>query len=132
MARRNPVALTWLSVPVLIVGLLAGCRSSGHGCRPCSGPGGGSAPLPTAVLPPGPASSPPAPFAPETSPRTVAPYGGQKTCPVMGEPLEAMGAPIPVSVAGETVYVCCKGCVRRVQADPDKYLAIARAERTAR
>ena len=59
-------------------------------------------------------------------------YGGQKTCPVMGEELGSMGPPIPVTVKGQTVYVCCRGCVSKVQRDPDTYLAKVMAERAGR
>ncbi len=51
-----------------------------------------------------------------------------KICPVMGEPLGAMGDPVPVTVGGETLFVCCRGCVKKVKADPAKYFAIARNE----
>ncbi|MBY0514192.1 MAG: hypothetical protein K2P78_09820 [Gemmataceae bacterium] len=47
----------------------------------------------------------------------------------MDEELGAHGTPIPVTVRGQTVYVCCRGCVKRVQADPDKYLAKVAEER---
>lgn len=57
------------------------------------------------------------------------PYGGQKNCPVMDEPLGSMGPEIPVSVQGETIYVCCRGCAAKVQRDPEKYLSQVRAER---
>ena len=40
-----------------------------------------------------------------------------------------MGPPIPVSVNGETIYVCCQGCVDAVKAEPEKYLAIVRSGR---
>jgi hypothetical protein len=59
----------------------------------------------------------------------AAPYGRQRTCPVTGEELGSMGTPIPVGVNGQTVYVCCRGCVKKLQADPDRYLAKAAAER---
>lgn len=49
-----------------------------------------------------------------------------KLCPVMGEPLSSMGDPVPVTVDGETLFVCCRGCVKKVKADPAKYFAIAR------
>ncbi len=57
------------------------------------------------------------------------PYGGQKTCPVTGEELGSMGPAIPVTVNGQTVYVCCRGCAAKVQRDPATYLAKAAAER---
>ncbi len=53
---------------------------------------------------------------------------GQKFCPVTGEPLDSMGGAIPVTAMGETIYVCCKGCVKSVNKNPEKYLAIVRAE----
>ncbi|EMI29069.1 hypothetical protein RESH_00393 [Rhodopirellula europaea SH398] len=61
----------------------------------------------------------------------VASSGGvinHKLCPVMGEPLGSMGDPVPVTVGGETLFVCCRGCVKKVKADPAKYFAIARNE----
>lgn len=68
-----------------------------------------------------------------TNPRQPAsaqqPYGGQRTCPVMDEQLGAHGSPIPVTVRGQTIFVCCQGCVRRVQADPDRFLAKVAQER---
>lgn len=43
-------------------------------------------------------------------------------CPVTGEPLGSMGDPIPVTVQGRTIQVCCQGCVAAVQKNPEKYL----------
>jgi hypothetical protein len=53
----------------------------------------------------------------------------QKICPVgedaEGKPnhLGSMGAPIKVDIKGRAVYVCCKGCVAELEAEPDKFLA---------
>lgn len=128
----NPFPLlAHLSAAILVAGLLAGCKSSGCGC-PAPGPAAGhSVPSAPPALP---SYSTPAPIPTSAGPAAAAAtkYGGQKTCPVTGDTLGSMGEPIPVSVKGETVYVCCKGCVRRVQADPDKYLAVVRAERAGR
>lgn len=44
-----------------------------------------------------------------------------RKCPVNGEDLGSMGPPIEVTVNGQTLLVCCKGCVRTVKKDPDKY-----------
>ena len=52
----------------------------------------------------------------------------QKLCPVTGEPLDSMGGAIPVNANGETVYVCCQGCVKAVNTNPEKYLATVRSE----
>lgn len=113
----------------LLVPLVTGCSSPG-GCRTCRKESPGPAPTrpadnPTAgvvapALPPGPPGVPAV---------AAAPYGGQRTCPVTGEELGSMGQPIPVTVKGETVYVCCRGCAGKAQADPDKTLAAVAAER---
>ncbi len=55
----------------------------------------------------------------QTLPRTVA----AKLCPVTGEKLGSMGPPIPVSVMGKTIYVCCEACVGAVRRNPEKYLS---------
>ncbi|WP_231743965.1 hypothetical protein [Stieleria neptunia] len=48
----------------------------------------------------------------------------QKVCPVMDEPLGGMGTPIKVTVGDKPIYLCCKGCIKKVQAEPAKYLAM--------
>lgn len=48
----------------------------------------------------------------------------QKRCPVMDEPLDAMGGPYKVNAAGKAIYICCPGCAKRIAAAPDKYLNI--------
>ncbi|NQT12351.1 MAG: hypothetical protein HQ582_06370 [Planctomycetes bacterium] len=47
----------------------------------------------------------------------------QKTCPVSGELLGSMGAPIKVTVKDREVFLCCAGCKGAITEDPDKYLA---------
>lgn len=66
---------------------------------------------------------------PASSLPTQSRYGGQTICPVTGAPLGSMGTPIPVTVKGQTIYVCCQGCVAKVQRDPDTYLRKVQAER---
>jgi Cu(I)/Ag(I) efflux system membrane fusion protein len=46
----------------------------------------------------------------------------QKVCPVTGEPLDSMGGPVRVDVAGRTVFICCKGCEKALRREPEKYL----------
>ena len=46
----------------------------------------------------------------------------QRTCPVMNEPLSSMGGPWKVMVDGQPVFVCCKGCIPKVQERPELYL----------
>ena len=72
-----------------------------------------------ALLPP-----PPATRATEVDAAAIA---AQKLCPVMDEPLGSMGVPWKVPVAGGSVFVCCKGCIKRVRAEPAKYLAASKA-----
>lgn len=50
----------------------------------------------------------------------------QTTCPVMGGKVSE-NSPY-VDVKGHRVYVCCKGCIAKVQAEPDKYLDKIRAQ----
>lgn len=48
-----------------------------------------------------------------------------KTCIVSGEPLGGdNGPPIEVSAKGRKVLLCCKSCVKKFNANPDKYLAM--------
>ncbi|MFN0051158.1 MAG: heavy metal-binding domain-containing protein [Planctomycetales bacterium] len=47
----------------------------------------------------------------------------QKVCPVTDLPLDSMGGPIPVEVAGRRVFICCRGCEGPLKKDPDKFLA---------
>ena len=39
------------------------------------------------------------------------------------ERLGSMGAPLKLDIKGQPVFVCCKGCNRKAEADPDKTLA---------
>ncbi len=47
----------------------------------------------------------------------------QRTCPVTGDLLGADGKPMKVQLRGRTVFVCCKGCMDDLKANPQKYLA---------
>ena len=46
----------------------------------------------------------------------------QAYCPVMDEPLDAMGGPYKVNLNGRAVYICCPGCARSLERDPDTYI----------
>lgn len=55
------------------------------------------------------------------------------------ERLGSMGPPLKLDIKGQPVFVCCKGCKRKAEADPDKTLAKveelkakAKAEREAK
>ncbi len=45
------------------------------------------------------------------------------TCVVSGEKLDAMGAPVDIVSGTRLVRVCCKGCIKKVKADPQAALA---------
>jgi Cu(I)/Ag(I) efflux system membrane fusion protein len=55
----------------------------------------------------------------------------QGYCPVLGNRLGSMGAPVPVMLQGQKVFLCCKLCVKKAKANEKKTLARA-AELTAR
>ncbi len=46
----------------------------------------------------------------------------QRLCAVTGSPLGGMGTPVKVTVGGKSLFICCKGCLAKVQADPQPYL----------
>jgi Cu(I)/Ag(I) efflux system membrane fusion protein len=46
----------------------------------------------------------------------------QRICPVTELPLNTMGGPVPVIVAGRKVFICCAGCEKRLIENPEKYL----------
>lgn len=51
----------------------------------------------------------------------------QQVCPVTGAKLGSMGSPVPVVVDGQTIYVCCAGCVEKLKQNPEKYLPTSRS-----
>lgn len=50
-----------------------------------------------------------------------------KTCVVSGEELGGMGEPVVMEHEGTTVKLCCKQCIDKFEADPDKYVAMVKA-----
>ena len=46
----------------------------------------------------------------------------QHICPVMNKDLGSMGPPMKVNLNGKAVYVCCLGCVQKLQDSPKEYL----------
>ena len=103
--------------------MLIGCHSGGGRLASRSGCSSGHCSAPAV------ASAPKSDFGSTESPNAPAIASkSQRTCPVTGEELGSMGKPIPVTVKGETILVCCQGCVKKVQANPDKYLAKVHAE----
>ena len=57
------------------------------------------------------------------SPEDRALVDAQEWCVVStDERLGAMGPPLKLDIKGQPVFVCCKGCKRKAEADPDKTL----------
>jgi hypothetical protein len=56
----------------------------------------------------------------------------QKVCPIMPKKvLGQMGKPYKVMLNDQPVFLCCKGCVKKAQADPEKTLAKVQALKAA-
>lgn len=47
----------------------------------------------------------------------------QRVCPVTGAELGSMGPPLKVTIDGRTVFLCCEGCIEKLQKEPQKYLS---------
>ena len=54
----------------------------------------------------------------------------QGTCPVLNTRLGSMGTPIKVTRGGRSLFLCCQGCVSKVEKNPDYYFAQATQMRT--
>jgi hypothetical protein len=48
----------------------------------------------------------------------------QTVCPVLGGKIDKKQY---VDVKGVRIYVCCEGCIAKIKADPDKYIAKVKA-----
>ena len=74
------------------------------------------------------------------SPADRALVEAQEWCVISTEErLGAMGPPLKLDIKGQPVFVCCKGCKKKAEADPDRTLAKveelrakAKAERDAK
>jgi len=49
------------------------------------------------------------------------------TCPVSGDNLGEMGAPLVFTYKGQEVKLCCKNCQAKFDKDPETYMAKIRA-----
>ncbi len=47
----------------------------------------------------------------------------QVSCPVSGDHLGNMGAPVKITAEGRTFFLCCKGCQDDVKANPKSVIA---------
>lgn len=59
----------------------------------------------------------------ELSPADKSLAENQRICPVSGELLGSMGAPIKVEVLGQQVFICCAGCKTELLEKPEEFLA---------
>jgi hypothetical protein len=108
--KRFPVALFGLSVTVAA---LAGCAGS-------SAP----APVITPATVTASATDEVAQERAKLAPAERALVETQEWCVVQtDERLGSMGAPIKLDIKGQPVFVCCKSCKRKAEADPDATLA---------
>lgn len=58
------------------------------------------------------------------SPADRALVDAQEWCVVSAEErLGSMGPPLKLEIKGQSVFICCKGCKRKAEADPEKTLA---------
>jgi YHS domain-containing protein len=53
---------------------------------------------------------------------------GNLHCPVTGDKIGGMGAPVTVVYKGQAVHLCCGGCPATFAKDPAKYLALAKKD----
>ena len=55
-----------------------------------------------------------------------------KTCPVSKEDLNDMGGLLKVTRGDQSTFLCCQSCLKKIQADPDRYLGEASTARAAK
>ena len=48
-----------------------------------------------------------------------------KTCPVSKEDLGSMGGPLKISRGDKSTFICCKGCLKELKANPEKFFGSA-------
>lgn len=60
---------------------------------------------------------------PKLSPDDQALADAQGYCVETGEPLGSMGTPIKLTIKGQPVFICCKGCQKDAEEHPDQTLA---------
>jgi YHS domain-containing protein len=48
-----------------------------------------------------------------------------RVCAVAGSRLGGMGTPVKVTLNGQSLFLCCKGCLGKVEKNPEHYFAKA-------
>jgi hypothetical protein len=46
----------------------------------------------------------------------------QRICPITNQPLGSMGVPIKITLRGQPVILCCKGCIGKAKRNPEETL----------
>lgn len=46
----------------------------------------------------------------------------QRVCPITGAALGSMGVPVKITLRGQPVFLCCKGCVGKAKREPEETL----------
>lgn len=115
----------WISALALVALAGPGCRGTGDGygssgCGSCQRTSVSPA-APTGFDVPGGSPELTAQLAPIPD-RSSSVAAVPRTCPVTGAALGSMGEPVPVTVSGKTVHVCCAGCVGKLKQNPGRYL----------
>ena len=49
-------------------------------------------------------------------------HSTQRICPVTGAALGSMGVPVKITLRGQPVFLCCKGCIGKAKRSPDEML----------
>jgi hypothetical protein len=111
MIRTRPI-LRFAAGAALVVGLV-GCANNDSASNPAA-----AASTPTRESPKAPAT------AAKISAEDQALIDAQGWCAIEPEnKLGDMGPPIKLTLKGQPVFICCKGCQKTAEADPDKTLA---------
>lgn len=54
--------------------------------------------------------------------------GSDNKCPVCGQAADSKGQQVDTKHAGETIHLCCEGCLNAYNQNPDKYTKVKRSE----
>jgi Cu(I)/Ag(I) efflux system membrane fusion protein len=55
----------------------------------------------------------------------------QRACPITGAALGSMGVPVKITLRGQTVFLCCQGCVGKARRNPEETLKTLKEFATA-
>ena len=114
MRLLRVAATASVTVVALAAGAVTGCVDAKSNPAPAAATGGSSAA--------GPADEVAAARA-KLSPEDRALIDAQEWCVVQtDERLGSMGVPLKIDIKGQPVFICCKGCQKKAEKDPDATL----------